>query len=376
MKLLNRLKEFFLRELMLCICAVIALLSMLLVPPSAAYLDYIDLQVLCLLFCLMAVVLGIQECGLFKVLAHKMLTGKKQFRLLSLILVLLPFFCSMLVTNDVAIITFVPFTILVLNMIDRNSALIKIVVYQTLAANLGSMATPIGKAHNLFLYEYYGISAGEFFSVMLPLSLISLIGLSAAALIAKNDVISVSFESDERLEDPKRLAMFLGLFILSLLSVFRVLPYWIPTAAVLICMLCFSRKLLKKVDYALLLTFVCFFIFAGNIGQVPQVRELLSRMLQRDTLLSAILASQIVSNVPASLLLSGFTDDWRSLLVGVNIGGLGTPIASLASLISLKMYLRTDGARPLRYLGIFTLANVTGIFVLLLSVWLISAITV
>jgi len=344
---------------------------MLLVPPSAEYAKYIDLKVLCLLFCLMAVVVGLQECGLFRVLAQKLLAGRKGFRFISLILVLLPFFCSMLITNDVALITFVPFAILVLTMVDRSKEIIKTVVLQTMAANLGSMATPIGSPHNLFLHSFYKLSAGEFFSMMVPLTSISLIGLVAVVMFEKDKVISVHFEQKEHLKNSKLLVMFIGLFLLCLMSVFNVLSFWIPTAVVLLSMLIFSRKLLKKVDYSLLLTFVCFFVFVGNISQVPLVRDYLSGLLGENALMTTILASQVISNVPAAVLLSGFTDDWKSLLIGTNIGGLGTPIASLASLISLRIYNRSEGARTMYYLGVFTLANIIGMAMLLIFAWLI-----
>lgn len=371
MNIVKTIKIVFKREAVLCICSVLALGSMFLVPPSAEYAKYIDLKVLCLLFCLMAVVLGLQECGLFKVLAQKLLTGRKRFQIISLVLVLLPFFSSMLITNDVALITFVPFAILVLTMIGRSRDIVKTVVLQTMAANLGSMATPIGSPHNLFLYSFYKLSAGEFFSLMVPLTGISLIGLVAAVIFKKDKPISIHFEHKAHLKKPKLLVMFIGLFLICLTSVFNVLSFWIPTAVVLLCMLVFSRKLLKKVDYSLLLTFVCFFVFVGNISQVPLVRDSLSGLLEGKALLTTILASQAISNVPAAVLLSGFTDDWRSLLIGTNIGGLGTPIASLASLISFRIYNRSEGARPMYYLGVFTIANIIGILVLLAFVWLI-----
>ena len=364
----RRSEDFARHEPMLVVCAVVALISMLFMPPDAEYLSYIDFRVLCLLFSLMAVVLGFQECGFFRALAHKLLSGEKQLRLLSLILVLLPFFASMVVTNDVSLITFVPFTILVLSMVDQKELLIRIVVLQTMAANLGSMATPVGSPHDLYLYEYYKLSAGEFFKLMLPLTGVSLAGLSVAALCTKTEPLKVRFEEEVRLHKPKKFTLYTALFILCLLSVFRVLPYLAVTAFVFIAMLLVSPKLLRNVDYSLLLTFVCFFIFAGNMGRIPDVRGFLSGLLEKNTLLTAILSCQLISNVPASVLLSGFTQDWRALLLGTNIGGLGTPIASLASLISLRLYLRSEGAKPVRYLAVFTLANAGGIFLLLAAV--------
>jgi len=365
MKLINRFVLWMRREAVLCVAALCAILSMLAVPPSATYLGYIDLRVLCMLFCLMSVVQGLEFCNLFEVLAQKLLSGKRQARLLMLVLVLLPFFSSMLVTNDVSLITFVPFTILVLNLIGREDSLAWVVVLQTLGANLGSMATPVGNPQNLFLYSRYGLSAGEFFSAVLPVTLVSLLGLAAAALLMRRETIEVTFERKAQIHNPRLLLLYSGLFLLCLLSAFHLLQYWVLTAAVLVCMLLFSRRVLLKVDYGLLFTFVCFFIFAGNMGEIAAVRNFLTGLLNRSTLLSSVLASQVISNVPAAVLLSGFTEHWKALLLGVDVGGLGTPVASLASLISLKLYLRAPGARPLYYLGIFTLANLIGLAVLL-----------
>ena len=367
----NGILCFWKREPVLCISAVCALASVALNPPSAAYLNYIDWRVLSLLFSLMAVVAGLQECGVFAVLAQRLLSGERRMRFVTLVLVLLPFFVSMLVTNDVALITFVPFAVLVLGLIGRTERLIYIVVLQTIAANLGSMATPVGNPQNLYLYANYELTAGQFFSVMLPLSLVSLAGLSVAALCVKPEGIRVSFAAKAEIQAPARLGLMAGLFVLCLLSVFRVLPYPALLAVVLAAMLIFDRPLFRKVDYGLLATFFCFFLFAGNVGACPPIHDAIAAAMEGRTALTAGLASQVISNVLAAVLLSGFTADWRGLLIGTNVGGLGTPIASLASLISLKGYLKSPGARPGRYLLVFTAANVVGIAVLCLTVFLL-----
>ena len=353
------------KEAVLCAAFVCALVSMLFVPPDAEYGGYVNLQVLCLLFCLMAVVLGLQSCGLFELLAQKLLTGRKSRRRLVLLLVLLPFFTSMLVTNDVALITFVPFGLLVLEAADVKALAIPVVVLQTVAANLGSMATPVGNPQNLYLYAFYGLNGAQFFHALFPLVLVSLLGLTAACLCTGKRELRVDFPRSISLHSPVRLAVYLALFGLCLLSVFRLVPYAAVTAGVLAVFLVLDRKLLRRVDYGLLLTFLCFFVFSGNLGRIAPVRDFLSELLARGALLCSAAASQIISNVPAAVLLSGFTDDWHGLLAGVNIGGLGTPIASLASLISLRLYLRQPEAKPGRYLLIFTLANLAGLALLL-----------
>lgn len=357
--------SLFRREPVLCISAVAAGLSMLAVPPSAAYVTYLNARVLCLLFCLMAVVAGLQSCGLFALLAHRLLAGRHRVRTLVLLLVLLPFFLSMLVTNDVALITFVPFAILVLHTIGQERLLLQVIVLQTMAANLGSMATPVGNPQNLFLYSQYQLSAGAFFSAMLPLTLASLAGLAALTLSIPSQTIQVAFPEEASTPEPKRLGIYLGLFLLCLLTVFRVLPYGVLTAVVVGSLLLVDRKVLSRVDYGLLFTFVCFFVFAGNIGAIPEVHDILGGLLETNTLLSAVLASQAISNVPAAVLLAGFTQDWRGLLVGVNLGGMGTLIASLASLISFRFYAKLPQSRPLRYLAVFTAVNLLGLALLL-----------
>lgn len=367
-----RMLSWLRREPVLCISAVCAALSMLLTPPSAAYLNYVDWRVISLLFCLMAVVAGLQDCGVFAVLAQRLLAGEKRLRFVTLVLVLLPFFTSMLVTNDVALITFVPFSILVLALIGRTERLVYVVVLQTIAANLGSMATPVGNPQNLYLYATYELTPGQFFTAVRPLVLASLAGLTAAAVWGRPESIRVAFPQPVRVRRPGRLGLMCLLFVLCLLCVCRLLPYPALVAVVLSALVIFGRDLFRRLDYALLLTFVCFFLFAGNVGANPAVREVLTAVLARNTALASGIASQVISNVPAAVLLSGFTADWRGLLIGVNVGGLGTPIASLASLISLKAYLRSAGARPGRYLAVFLLANGIALAVLCACAWLLG----
>ena len=365
------MKEFVKKEAVLCIALLCALVSMLLVPPDGGYADYVDYRVLALLFCLMLVVAGLQDCGLFDLLARRLLSGEKRFRFLALALVLLPFFSSMLITNDVALLTFVPFAVLVLELTGRQAQLPYIVTLQTVAANLGSMAMPVGNPQNLFLCSKFGIPMGAFFAAVLPLTAVSLVGLVLAAGTTSGDIIRVEFKDAGGIGKPGQLKLMLLLFILCLLSVFHVLPWPALLAVVIVAAAVFARHLFPRVDYALLFTFVCFFVFSGNLGRIGAVRTFLTGLMDWNTVVTSALASQVISNVPAAVLLSTFTEDWKGLLVGTNVGGLGTLIASLASLISFKLYIRTEGAKPLRYLGLFTLANVIGLVVLGAVVWLL-----
>ena len=365
------MKAFVKKEAVLCIAFLCALVSMFLVPPDGGYADYVDYRVLALLFCLMLVVAGLQDCGLFDLLARRLLAGEKRFRFLTLALVLLPFFSSMLITNDVSLITFVPFAVLVLELTGRQAQLPYIVTLQTVAANLGSMAMPVGNPQNLFLCSRFGIPMGAFFASVLPLTAVSLVCLVLAAGTTSGDIIRVDFKDAGGIGKPGQLKLMLLLFVLCLFSVFHVLPWPALLAVVIVAAALFARHLFPRVDYALLCTFVCFFVFSGNLGRIGAVRTFLTGLMDWNTVVTSALASQVISNVPAAVLLSTFTEDWKGLLVGTNVGGLGTLIASLASLISFKLYIRTEGAKPLRYLGIFTLANVIGLAVLGVVAWLL-----
>ncbi len=366
----NAIVHWLKQEKVLCIAAVCTLITMFFVPPDGIYFSYIDLRVLCLLLCLMAVVAGFQHCGAFQWLAVRLLQSSRSGTILGVVLVLLPFFSAMLVTNDVALLTFVPFTLLLLEQIGCVQCAIPVLVLQTIAANLGSMATPVGNPQNLFLYAFYELAPGEFFSVTMPLTLVSLLCLLVSALpLLPRQLPALQLHGE--LGSRRALAIYGVLFLFCLLSVFRILPYGILTVIVLLTIAVLDKSLLKELDYGLLATFVCFFIISGNLGRLDVVRTALQQLLEHSPLLTAVAASQVISNVPAAVLLSGFTGDWASLLEGVNIGGLGTPVASLASLITLKQYLAWPNAKPGRYLAVFTGANLIGLLLLLLAAALI-----
>ena len=354
----------FKKEPVLVISLICAVISMFAAPPCAEYAGYIDWKVIALLLCLMAMVEGFKKCGLFEVLSHKLLLGEKSLRSLCFALVMLPFFTSMVMTNDVALITFVPFAISVLTAINAQKYMPFVITLQTVAANLGSMATPVGNPQSLYVYSKFEMTAGDYFSQMLPLVAASFVFVAVLTLFFNKERISVTFENKAELREKKNLFVYAALFVLAILGVFGIVNYIIVLIITVAAMAVFDKKLFKEVDWRLLLTFVCFFIFAGNIGKIQEVRDFLGGLMEKNSALTSILASQVISNVPAAALLSGFTTDGGGLLAGVNIGGLGTIIASLASLISFKYYARTKGASTAEYFGIFTAVNVAGIAVL------------
>lgn len=358
-----KLIAFFKKETILCVAGLLAVISMIWIPPDGEYVGYINWQVLVLLFCLMSVMGGLQALGIFKAIANTLLHWANGLRQLTLLLVLLCFFFAMVVTNDVALITFVPFTILLLQMADLKGEMIPILVLQTIAANLGSMLTPIGNPQNLYLYTVSGMSPADFVLTMLPLTLLSLFLLVLCCMLTKDVPLSgqmlppVQGESFS-MREKVTLSALLMLFAACLMTVFHVMPYWTVLGISLIWFVFFERDVLGKVDYSLLITFIFFFVFIGNMERIPAMRDAIASILAGREMIVSFLCSQIISNVPAAVLLSGFTDHWKELLFGVNIGGLGTLIASMASLISYKFFVQADEKAKGKYLKHFTIMNI------------------
>ena len=350
------IRSFIRREPVLTISLLAAAISCLFVPPDGEYIGYIDFRTLALLYALMTVVAGLRGAGVFSALAHSLCARTKNTRSIGIMLVCLCFFSSMLITNDVALLTFVPFSVVVLGMAGRTQDLIRVVVLQTVAANLGSILTPVGNPQNLYLYSYYNMSIRDFLAATGPVWGLSL-GLILVCCLTLSSARLGAFPGQAPPIERKALGMYLALFALCLLTVVRVLSWPVMLAAVVAVLLIFDRKILLKADFALLLTFVAFFIFAGNLARIDAVYALLQKLLSGREYLTGLLASQVISNVPAALLLSGFTANAKALLLGVNVGGLGTPIASLASLISMKLYSHSDGARLGKFLLEFTVVN-------------------
>lgn len=385
----EKLLHFIKQETVLVVATILAIISMFFVTPSAAYLDYIDWHVLGVLLSLMIIMAGLQRTGLFDSIGGKLLSKTKDTRQLAFILVFLCFFFSMLITNDVALFTFVPFAIIMLKKCRQESMMIPVIALQTIAANLGSMLTPIGNPQNLYLYNLSGMGMGEFLGVMLPYTVISGVLLCIVILLCckKQPISEVLLEEAPKageangtlteqeaqkaaLEKGRNLiknSVYITLFIFSLLVVAHVLSYEVVLMVILLMVFNMDRPVLKQVDYNLLFTFIAFFIFTGNMGNIAAIREALQQLVAGRELFIGILSSQAISNVPAALLLSGFTSDYRELLIGVNVGGLGTLIASMASLISYKLFAKEYNDQKGRYFRWFTISNIVFLAVLVLA---------
>lgn len=385
--------HFIKQETVLAVATVLAIASAFVVPPTAAYWEYIDWHVLGLLLSLMIIMAGLQKTGFFDAIGAKLLGKTNNTRQLALLLVFLCFFFSMLITNDVALFTFVPFAIIMLKKCKQEKMLIPVLVLQTIAANLGSMLTPIGNPQNLYLYNLSGMGMVEFMGVMLPYTILAGILLVVASFICckKEPITEVAItsavqdeaeaentrtdEEKKALEEKAALekgrnviknAVYITLFALSLCVVAHLVPFEMVLLAVVLLVFNMDRKVLTQVDYYLLLTFIAFFIFTGNMGNITAVRDTLQQLVAGRELAIGVISSQAISNVPAALLLSGFTSNYRELLIGVNLGGLGTLIASMASLISYKLFAKEYNDQKGKYFLWFTIANV--IFLAVLAV--------
>ncbi|MCR4998706.1 MAG: citrate transporter [Lachnospiraceae bacterium] len=365
---MQALKRFINNEIVLCIALVLAVISAFVVPPDAAYIGYIDYRTLGILLMLMITMAGLQRLKVFRQIGEQLVAGMTSVRGMVLVLLGLCFFASMFITNDVALITFVPFTVVTLNLAGRKDLFIRAIVLETIAANLGSMLTPLGNPQNLFLYSKAGLSLTAFLRLMLPYSVVSLIGLILCAIFmtGREPVeLQEKNEYDRGRRDKGLIAMYLATFLIAILVVAHVLDYRIGLTVVIATVLILDCRVLRKPDYSLLFTFVFLFIFIGNMKRIPALSDALQTLVGKNEVLVSILLSQVISNVPAAILCSGFTEHLDRLIVGCNLGGLGTLIASMASLISFKQYSFVEGADKKKYICVFTIMNLLFLTVLL-----------
>ncbi len=355
--------RFIKKNVVFCIAALAAIITCFLVPPDKAYLDYFDWKTLSCLFLTLAVVCALRNILFFTILARKLVSIAGNLRSLFLLLITITFLGSMIIANDMALITFLPLGYFALSVTKQEKYMAYLFVLQNISANLGGMLTPFGNPQNLYLYSYFNIPTGEFCRIMLPAFLLAVLLLVIACIPIKPIRFSIENKFDQKL-DVKKTALYLVLFFASILIVFRVIPFVPGLVFIPAILLLVDRKCLKMVDYGLLGTFFFFFIFAGNMARLDAVNSFISSLLKKDTLIVSLLTCQFISNVPSAILLSRFTSDYPALLLGVNIGGTGTLIASLASLITFSEFRILHPEQSKKYLLIFTIANVAFLVIL------------
>ena len=359
-KLLRELKTKFInfasKNFVLVIAATLAIISCFIVKPDAKYIDYFDFKTLTCLFCTLAVICALKNIRFFTITAKKIVTLTGNTRTLALALVYITFIGSMFLANDMALLTFLPLGYLSLSATNKEKFMAPIFIIQNIAANLGGMLTPFGNPQNLYIYTKFNIPTLEFMGIMVLPFILSIVLFTAGCFFIPKESLTLENEEKEKIA-PKKTAFYLVLFALTILMVFRVIPYYICLPIILVSILATDRNALTKVDYPLLLTFACFFLLAGNVSRIEVVNVFFSNLLEKNTLLTSIFSCQVISNVPSAILLSEFTENYRELLLGVNIGGVGTLISSLASLITFREYTSHVKGKTLQYLGLFTALN-------------------
>lgn len=360
----SKLIGFIRANAVMVIAFTAAAVTSFIVPPDAEYLGYFDFKTLTCLFCVLAIVGALRNIRFFSMLARSIIKLFKNVRLCTLALVYITFIGSMLIANDMALLTFLPLGYFVLSAAHKEKQMAFTFVMQNIAANLGGMLTPFGNPQNLYLYSKFDIPTGEFMRIMAPPFALAIVLITLCCLFVKPEPMNMP---DEPVRLPRvRTIIYLAAFALSIAIVFRGIPYWIGLIVIPLLLIFMDRRALASVDYPLLLTFVFFFIFAGNMSRIPAVSRLFSGLLEKDTLIVSTLSCQLISNVPSAILLSRFTLNYPALLVGVNIGGAGTLIASLASLITFREYCYHNPGKKLYYLGVFSAFNFGFLAVLLL----------
>ena len=363
MTLLSRVYSFFKRNVVMTIALLAAVITSFIVPVDNEYIDYFDFKTLTCLFCVLAVVCALKNISFFYVIAKKLVRYFKNARFCILALVYITFIGSMLIANDMALLTFLPLGYFVLTSTGKEKYMAFTFIMQNIAANLGGMLTPFGNPQNLYLYTKFNIPNLEFMSIMLPPFLISVLLITLCCLFfVKSEVLEIE---DEEIHLPKgKTILYLLLFTLSIAIVFRGIPYWTGLIIIPVVLFFVDRHALYMVDYPLLLTFVFFFVFAGNMARIDVVRSFFSYLLDKSTLLFSIASCQVISNVPSAILLSQFTGNYADLLIGVNIGGVGTLIASLASLITFREYTKHNPQSAGYYIKTFSAFNFSLLFIL------------
>lgn len=364
---MKRILNYLKHEIVLTVALVAALASFLLVPPGAHTLAGIDTTTLLMLFSLMTIVAGFRHMGAFDKLAAAVTSRIRTLRGLVMVLMTGCFLLAMVATNDVALITLVPFTILLMRGADVKHLTLAVVL-ETIAANLGSMVTPIGNPQNLYLYSSGQLGAADFPALTWPYAVLAYALLLACCMMVPSEPVAVVPAKEEKL-NPMKLSLYGLLTLLVIATLMGYYPAWLLALAVLVLTLNLDRAVLRQVDYTLLMTFVCFFVFVASVKAYAPVSAWLEGLMAGSPLLTSLLASQVISNVPACLLLSPFTENASALMLGVNLGGLGTLVASLASLISFRLYGAAEGARRGRFMLVFTVLNVLFLLVLLLLTW-------
>lgn len=361
---------FIKKDYLLVISALLAIISLFLVPFDTvlSYSYERILDTICTLLLFLLIVAGLRECNALNKIAQLALSNIRTTRALCLVLILLPFFCAMLFSNDVSLLTFVPLAIAILGMADMKRMMIVVVVLQTVAANVGSYLTPFGNPHNLYIFnmhDIYGFDLLEYEMKLIPIVVVGAIVLLTLTMLIRNKPLESKIDESAEIKDKRVVLILIALFALAIITVVDLIPFYITLIVFIAAFLIMMPKIFMKVNYSILFIFFFLFVFANGLTNMESVHSMISDLMAWDPMLTTVMTSQVTSNVPSTILLQPFTSDWGAVLVGADIGGFGTPIASMASIISLKFYLQEEDSSILSYLKVFFLVNIVMLAVLI-----------
>ncbi len=366
---------FVKKEYLLVISVALAFVSLFIVPfDTVLSYDYLRItETICTLLIFLLIVAGLKECNALNRLAQKIIGNLRSTLTLCLALILLPFFCAMLFSNDVALMTFIPLSIAILRMAEMNKTMAAVAVLQTVAANIGSSLTPFGNPHNLYIFnlnDYYGFTLMEYESVLIPIVAVGTVTFLAITFLLPRKPLTVDLGEKIEIKDRRVLPVLVALFAIAILAVIDVLPFYVALAIIAAVLLILMPRIFLTVDYSILFIFFFLFIFANGMTNIESIHDSLMDLMSKDPMVTTVLVSQFTSNVPSTILLQPFTDNWAAVVVGADIGGFGTPIASMANIITLKLYLHEEDSSLRSYLKVFFLIELTMLAVLIPAYYL------
>lgn len=367
---MTKILKFFKTNFIFTISILAAIISCFFVLPDKEYLGYFDIDTLVCITLLLLVIAGFSNIQFFQKVARFLVKKFKNTRSIIMCLIFITYISALVNANDMSLLTFLPLAYIVLKYTNNLRYVAFTFIMQNIASNLGGMITPIGNPQNLYIYSYYDLTLLEFFKIMAMPTLLALILIITVCLFIKKIPLEFKDEETTKFSIPKAIT-YACLFIITILVVLGVLPWWIATIIIIITLLICDIKAFALVDYTIPLTFVAFFIFSGNLSRIPAIINVMESFINDYTFITAYISCQAISNVPTAVLLSKFTNNYAHLLVSVNVASLGIIFSSLSGVIALKEYIKVVKKEKLDkkhgvwyYIGLDTLFNVVGAIIL------------
>ncbi len=367
---MNKVLKFFKNNIIFTIVVVIAAISCFFVPFDKGYLDYFEWNTLACIFLLLLIIAGFANIQFFEKVARIIVKRFKNTRSVIMCLIFVTYVSALINANDMSLLTFLPLAYIVLKYTNNQRYIAFTFIMQNIASNLGGMLVPTGNPQNLYIFSFYKMSLWEFLKIMALPTLMALVLIVIVCMFVKKEPLTYVDNTNNKL-NVKKSIIYGVLYLITLLVVLRVIPWWIAMIVIVIAMAICDWKSFLMVDYTVPLTFVCFFIFSGNMARIPAITNLMESFVDKYTYLTAYISCNLISNVPTAVLLSKFTNNYAHLLVSVNVASLGIIFSSLSGVIALKEYTKVVRKEKMPkkrgvwyYIGLDTLFNVVGALIL------------